>query len=101
MPSDLNRRGTPRTAFEYARLLFALDPYTDPHGALLHLDFLAIKAKQTDWLLSVWDTYSEMDLGKTGEASFDPTILPGWAWSRALALFEQEGESDSVSWSFP
>ncbi|KIJ38688.1 hypothetical protein M422DRAFT_75928 [Sphaerobolus stellatus SS14] len=92
---DLNRRGTPRTAFEYARLLLSLDPYTDPHGALLHLDYLAIKANQIDWLLGVWDAYTKMGLGKeeTGEHRVDPTLLPGWMWSRALALFEQEGES--------
>ncbi|KAF8486516.1 transcriptional repressor TCF25-domain-containing protein [Gautieria morchelliformis] len=89
---DLNRRGTPRTAFEFARLLLTLEPHTDPHGALLHLDYLAIKAGQAQWLLGVWDAYANMDLGKDGEARFDVTILPGWCWSRALALFEKEDE---------
>jgi transcription factor 25 len=93
---DLNRRGTPRTAFEFARLLFSLDPHTDPLGALLHLDFLAIKAKQADWLLGMWNAYSKMGLGKGGETQFDVTMLPGWCWSRALALFEKEGEADDV-----
>lgn len=97
MYRDLNRRGTPRTAFEFARLLFSLDPHTDPHGALLHLDYLAIKAKQAEWLLSVWDAYANMGLGKGGEVRFDVTILPGWCWSRALALFEKEGETDNAS----
>ena len=81
MSRDLNRRGTPRTAFEFARLLFTLEPHTDPHGALLHLDYLAIKARQIEWLLGVWDTYTSMKLGKDGEARFDVTILPGWSGS--------------------
>ncbi|KAF8582034.1 DUF654-domain-containing protein [Ramaria rubella] len=91
---DLNRRGTPRTAFEFARLLYGLDPHTDPHGALLHLDYLAIKAKQGDWLLDLWDAYAKMDVDREGEVRFDVTILPGWCWARALALFEKEGELD-------
>lgn len=96
MCRDLNRRGTPRTAFEFARMLFALEPHTDPHGALLHLDYLAIKARQTEWLLGVWDAHANMDLGRGGERQFDVTILPGWCWSRALALFEKEGEAHAV-----
>ena len=49
--SDLQRRGCVRTAFEFARLLYALDPWTDPHGALLHLEFLAIKSGMEEWML--------------------------------------------------
>ncbi|KAF8522449.1 DUF654-domain-containing protein [Hysterangium stoloniferum] len=91
---DLNRRGTPQTAFEFARLSYSLDPHTDPHGALLHLDSLAIKAKKTDWLLGLWDAFENTAIGRDGAARFDVTLLPGWHWSRALALFEREGESD-------
>jgi Transcriptional repressor TCF25 len=97
---DLNRRGTPRTAFEFARLLLTLEPHTDPHGAFLHLDYLAIKAGQVQWLLGMWDAYVNMDLGKEGEAQFDVTILPGWCWSRALALFEKEEEGHAVCLPF-
>lgn len=90
---DLSRRGTPQTAFEFARLLFGLDPYTDPHGSSLYLDSFAIKAKQHDWLLKVWSVYEEMGME---ENQINVTLMPGWNWSKALALFEQEGDRDSV-----
>ncbi|KAJ7916300.1 transcriptional repressor TCF25-domain-containing protein [Mycena leptocephala] len=56
--TDLQRRGCVRTAFEFARLLLSLDPANDPHGALLHLDFLAIKTGMGQWLLDMFDLYS-------------------------------------------
>ncbi|KAI0314510.1 transcriptional repressor TCF25-domain-containing protein [Amylostereum chailletii] len=76
---DLQRRGVFRTAFEFARLLYSLDPWSDPHGALLHLDFLAIKAGMHQWLLDVQDA-----LHSTPAAVVHH--LPGWAYARALAL---------------
>lgn len=63
---------------------------------MLHLDYLAIKANQIDWLLGVWDAYIALNLGKEEESRVDPTVLPGWNYARALALFEKEGESDEV-----
>ncbi|KDQ07759.1 hypothetical protein BOTBODRAFT_38551 [Botryobasidium botryosum FD-172 SS1] len=93
----LERRGTTRTAFEVARLLLSLDPHTDPHGALLHLDFLAVKSGMDQWLLDMWNVW---DLVKK-EADFGPDdndfrielhCLPGWAYSRAVALRHLEIE---------
>ncbi|KAF8341438.1 transcriptional repressor TCF25-domain-containing protein [Cantharellus anzutake] len=59
---DLQRRGTIRTAFEFSRLLLSLDPIEDPHGALFHLDYLAMNVE----------------------------LIPGWWWSRALAIWNLE-----------
>jgi hypothetical protein len=87
---DLQRQGCMRSAFEFARLLFSLDPSTDPHGALLHLDYLAIRAGMGQWLLDVWDFYSHADPSFDGW--IDATSLPGWTYSRALALRSLEGE---------
>ena len=82
--SDLHRRGCTRTAFEFAKLLYSLDPWTDPHGSLLHLDGLALKAGMHGWILDLWE-YFESD--KEGlEGRLTPTILPGWWYTRALAL---------------
>ncbi|GJE99434.1 transcriptional repressor TCF25-domain-containing protein [Phanerochaete sordida] len=90
--SDLQRRGCVRTAFEFARLLLALDPATDPHGALLHLDFLAIKSGMHQWLIDMWDTQCQMSASEwQGRAHV--RALPGWAYARALALFVAEEES--------
>ncbi|CAL1710333.1 unnamed protein product [Somion occarium] len=83
---DLTRRGCVRTAFEVGKLLYGLDPATDPHGTLLHLDFLAIKTGQTGWLLNLWDAHSQLP------SSYRLTVqaLPNWHYSRALALYIQE-----------
>ncbi|WFD18996.1 hypothetical protein MCAP1_001209 [Malassezia caprae] len=50
------RRGTWRTALEWCKLVLGLDT-TDPHGMLLWIDFLAVKSKQTEWLLAFLDAY--------------------------------------------
>lgn len=77
-----------RTAFEFARLLYALDPWTDPHGALLHLDYLALKTGMGQWLLDVWDYFNAAS-GRY-RPRLDPSVLPGWAYARALAMRAQE-----------
>jgi len=50
------RRGTWRTALEWCKLVLGLDT-TDPHGMLLWIDYLAVKSKQTEWLLAFLDAY--------------------------------------------
>jgi hypothetical protein len=86
--SDLQRRGCIRTAFEFGRLLYSLEPWTDPHGVLFHLDFVSIKSGMGQWLL---DVYSEFSGAKTAfEDHLNPSALPGWAYARALALFARE-----------
>lgn len=79
-----------RTAFEFARLLWALDPWTDPHCALLHLDFLVLKTREADWaseVESVWES-----LRNKGEKLVPLRALPGWCWSMALMLKESGDE---------
>ncbi|KAI0771719.1 transcriptional repressor TCF25-domain-containing protein [Trametes elegans] len=97
--TDLQRRGCVRTAFEFAKLLYALEPWSDPHGAALHLDFLALKAGVTQWLIDLWDVFeSELENErKDGKSPYlrrlVPNILPGIAYSHALALFIREESS--------
>ena len=93
-----------RTSFEFARLLYALDPWTDPHGALFHLDYLAIKSGMQQWLIDLWDVFEpevQKEI-KDGKSPYTrrilPNLLPGMAYSRALALFVREG--DVVSYFF-
>ncbi|KZO93809.1 DUF654-domain-containing protein [Calocera viscosa TUFC12733] len=105
--AHLQRRGCPRTAFEFARLLLALDPVGDPHGASLWLDYLAIKAGQGQFLLDMWE---EWDAARHGfvdiwdqwnapsygrELNEDADLLnfeflPGWWYARALAQYDSE-----------
>lgn len=90
--TDLQRRGCVRTAFEFSRLLYSLDPWSDPHGALLHLDFLALKAQgMNQWLLDVYDNFSSRRKNRPpNDTRADPSVLPGWAYSRALAMWMVE-----------
>ncbi|KAH8105420.1 transcriptional repressor TCF25-domain-containing protein [Cristinia sonorae] len=93
--ADLQRRGCVRTAFEYAKLLLSLDPSSDPHGSLFHLDFLAIKTNQFQWLLDVWNSYGEM--GRTVTLNrINVQVLPGWAFARALALYNVESNKHDI-----
>ncbi len=40
----LGRKGCSRTALEYCKFLLAINPSTDPYGALLRIDFYALRA---------------------------------------------------------
>lgn len=82
--SDLHRRGCTRTAFEFAKVLYSLDPWTDPHGSLLHLDGLAIQAGMHGWMLDTWEYFETNKDGLEGRLT--PTVLPGWWYTRALAM---------------
>lgn len=68
--------------------MLSLDPYTDPHGALLHLEFLAYRAGMYEWLLDMWKLHNEKELIENDEfgCRFNVTALPGWAYARALTL---------------
>lgn len=86
---NLQKRGTNRTAFEFARLLYSLDPGEDPHGALLYLDYLAIRGGMHEWLLEMFNVINALEPAGNKplpSARTDIRALPGWAWSRALAL---------------
>ncbi|CCA72455.1 hypothetical protein PIIN_06391 [Serendipita indica DSM 11827] len=81
---SLERRGTMRTGFEFARMLWMLDPWTDPHGALMHLDFLSVKAEQYDWFMETEEAWEEARNEKTFLRPLEQ--YPGWLWSKALIL---------------
>ncbi|KAG8901436.1 hypothetical protein FRB99_005310, partial [Tulasnella sp. 403] len=92
---QLQRRGCMRTAFEFSRFLLELDPHVDPHGAFLHLDFLAPRSGMNDWLLKLWDIWEDVDmeeaLGPDDEPErLNPKYLPGMSFARALALWNKE-----------
>lgn len=91
--SDLHRRGCTRTAFEFAKLLYSLDPWTDPHGSLLYLDGLGVKAGTHEWILDVWEYFETNQDGLAGRLT--PTVLPGWWYTRALAMKIREDATGS------
>ncbi|KAJ2401806.1 hypothetical protein GGI23_001148 [Coemansia sp. RSA 2559] len=76
----LARRGCWRTAFEVNKVLLSLDPAHDPFGALVTLDFHALKAAQYEYVerfASQW-------------AWAPVQMMPGWGFSRALAALMLE-----------
>lgn len=42
----VGRKGCSRTALEFCKLLLSICPYIDPYGALLRLDFYAVRAHE-------------------------------------------------------
>ncbi|KAG6811785.1 hypothetical protein H0H92_005855 [Tricholoma furcatifolium] len=90
--ADLTRRGCIRTAFEFARLLWALDPLADPHGALFHIDSLALRGGMHTWLIDAWNHFDKIEPRRS---VINPSLLPGWAYARALAIRMVEGDSAS------
>ncbi|KAH8830028.1 transcriptional repressor TCF25-domain-containing protein [Flagelloscypha sp. PMI_526] len=90
MGIDLLTRGTPRTSFEHFRLLWSLDPWTDPHGTLFWLDVVGVRGGMRKWLLEVYDIFEKRD--NKDRTEMDPSKLPGYNYSRALAVFlDEEG----------
>ncbi|KAH6899484.1 cytoplasmic protein [Coprinopsis sp. MPI-PUGE-AT-0042] len=86
--ADLQRRGCVRTAFEFAKLLYSLDPWSDPHGALLHLDHLAVRAGVHQWVIDIHELFASRRASATSkpDARIDPSLLPGFTYTKALAL---------------
>ena len=80
--------------------MLSLDPYTDPHGSLLFLDFLAIRSGMHEWLLSMWDLHDaearKEDASGDTWRRFNVTVLPGWSYARALALWSVEDSKKEV-----
>ncbi|KAG6880137.1 hypothetical protein C0992_005221 [Termitomyces sp. T32_za158] len=113
--TDLQRRGCTRTAFEFSRLLYALDPHSDPHGAVFHLNLLAVKGGMGQWLVDVFEYFDQVREGQERKEGgrgawgawasgavkdherkrMDPSLLPGWAYAKALVLRVAEGDNAS------
>ncbi|EAT35520.1 AAEL012307-PA [Aedes aegypti] len=74
----LESRACSRTALEVAKLILTFDPVSDPLAIILMIDFYAIRAKQYEWLVQLYDEW---------EATNNLSQLPNMAYSYALALF--------------
>lgn len=78
---SLGRRGCWRTALEFTKLLFSLEPEENPYCALLSIDFPAIKSKEYAYLIQLRDSKEWID--ETG-------YLLNIHYSAALAEYLQE-----------
>lgn len=74
----LEGRACCRTALECAKLLLTFDPVSDPLAMILVIDYYALRAKQYEWLVQLYDEW---------ESTNNLSQLPNMAYSYALALF--------------
>ncbi|GKT47206.1 ribosome quality control complex subunit 2 [Colletotrichum spaethianum] len=70
---SLIRKGTYRTALEWAKLLFSLNP-NDPYGMKYFIHTLAIRARQAQWLLDFMSTH-EFVADETDDTYLKQTLV--------------------------
>lgn len=74
----LENRACSRTALEIAKLILTLEPENDPLAMILIIDFFALRSKQYDWLVQLYNEWEKKN---------NLSQLPNMAYSYALALF--------------
>ena len=76
-----------RTSLEFCKLVYSLDPDSDPVGMLLLMDFYALRSQQYRWFINLFEEL---------EPSKNLSQLPNWAFSVAVAYFylAEEGNKD-------
>uniref|UniRef100_A0A673ANN3 Transcription factor 25 (basic helix-loop-helix) n=1 Tax=Sphaeramia orbicularis TaxID=375764 RepID=A0A673ANN3_9TELE len=81
----LEKRGCPRTALEYCRLILSLDPDSDPLCMLLLIDFLMLRSREYQSLLQLYQDWEEHK---------NLSQLPNFAFSTALCHFHLSQQED-------
>ncbi|XP_060039823.1 ribosome quality control complex subunit TCF25 isoform X2 [Erinaceus europaeus] len=83
--SFLEKRGCPRTALEYCKLILSLEPDEDPLCMLLLVDHLALRARNYEYLIRLFQEW---------EAHRNLSQLPNFAFSVPLAYFLLSQQAD-------
>nr|XP_023493342.1 transcription factor 25 isoform X1 [Equus caballus] len=83
--SFLEKRGCPRTALEYCKLILSLEPDEDPLCMLLLIDHLALRARNYEYLIRLFQEW---------EAHRNLSQLPNFAFSVPLAYFLLSQQAD-------
>ncbi|KAG4302497.1 hypothetical protein PCANB_001176 [Pneumocystis canis] len=83
---NLEKKGCWKAAFEFNKLLLGLNTIedNDSYGALLTIDFFALKAKEYDYIIKLKEWHDQDYLNR----------LPSFAFSYALAFFHKENMDD-------
>ncbi|NWU91270.1 TCF25 factor, partial [Upupa epops] len=81
----LEKRGCPRTALEFCKLILSLDPENDPLCMLLLIDYLSLRAREYVFLTSLFDEW---------ESHRNLSQLPNFAFSVPLAYFFLSQQED-------
>ena len=77
-----------RTALEICKVLLNLDPAEDPLAIVLLVDFYALRARQFQWLVDLYDAWNPIR---------NLSQLPNFAYSVALAAFQQSQDKKEES----
>uniref|UniRef100_A0A8I6ASZ5 Ribosome quality control complex subunit TCF25 n=1 Tax=Rattus norvegicus TaxID=10116 RepID=TCF25_RAT len=83
--SFLEKRGCPRTALEYCKLILSLEPDEDPLCMLLLIDHMALRARNYEYLIRLFQEW---------EAHRNLSQLPNFAFSVPLAYFLLSQQTD-------
>ncbi|XP_061600163.1 transcription factor 25 [Cololabis saira] len=81
----LEKRGCPRTALEYCKLILSLDPDSDSLCMLLLIDFLTLRSREYKPLLHLYQDWEEHR---------NLSQLPNFAFSSALCHFHLSQQED-------
>ncbi|XP_005999258.1 transcription factor 25 [Latimeria chalumnae] len=81
----LEKRGCPRTALEFCKLILSLDPDNDPLCLLLIIDFLSLRAKEYLFLTRMFEEW---------EAHRNLSQLPNFAYSVSLVFYLLSQQDD-------
>lgn len=81
----LEKRGCPRTALEYCKLILSLDPDSDPLCMLLLVDFLMLRSREYQSLIQLYQDWEEHR---------NLSQLPNFAFSIALCHFHHSQQED-------
>ncbi|XP_053127480.1 transcription factor 25 [Hemicordylus capensis] len=81
----LERRGCPRTALEFCKLILSLDPENDPLCTLLVIDLLSLRAREYAFLTRMFQEW---------ESHRNLSQLPNFAFSVPLAYFFLSQQED-------
>lgn len=100
------RKGCPKTAFQLSRFTLSLQPSLDPTNQLVLLDYLALRSRNWEGLLTLYriamghflDSTSTTDAsGATAESVFRSCLcLPSFHFNAALAKFLVENAESST-----
>uniref|UniRef100_UPI00398EBE19 ribosome quality control complex subunit TCF25 n=1 Tax=Pristiophorus japonicus TaxID=55135 RepID=UPI00398EBE19 len=81
----LEKRGCPRTALEFCKLIRCLDPERDPLCALLIIDLLALRAREYAFLIRLYEEW---------EFHLNLSQLPNFGFSVPLAYYHLSQRED-------
>ncbi|KAI4902600.1 hypothetical protein NFI96_032918 [Prochilodus magdalenae] len=83
----LEKRGCPRTALEYCKLILSLDPDNDPLCMLLLVDFLSLRCREYAFLIRLYEEW---------EVHRNLSQLPNHAFSVALACYHLSQQEETT-----